>query len=90
MPGFNKSDIIVEMSNGVLSARGTKKELHAEQGGMYFRHERPVGKAFRSLQMPSDADAGHMSCEYADGLLTARCPKLSASSSSGMKKITIE
>ena len=74
LPDMTREDIDVNIENFVLTIRGEKKgavELKEEQ----FHHvERRYGTFSRSFSLPQTIDAGKVSAEYKNGVLSVRLP----------------
>src|SRR6202521_4952679 len=74
LPDMSREDIDITVENFVLTIKGEKKfagEVKAEQ----FHHvERRYGTFSRSFSLPRTVDAGKVSAEYKNGVLTLRLP----------------
>ena len=76
LPGVKKSDIDIDVSNGVLTITGErshKKEVKEED---YYKLESSYGKFQRSFTLPSGADAENISASTDNGVLEVVVPKL--------------
>ena len=69
LPGFNKEDISVDISDGYMtvSAEHSTENEEKDDKGNYIRRE-------RSFDI-SDVDADHISAEYKNGVLEMILPK---------------
>ncbi len=74
VPGFEKDDIDISLTNGVLSISG-ERQFEEETGRNYRRVERFYGKFFRSFQLPTTVDAANIKANLKSGILTLTLPK---------------
>ena len=74
LPEMSRETIDLTVENGTLTLSGEKKlgtDLKEEQ----FHHiERRYGSFSRSFSLPQTVDAGKVSAEYKNGVLTVRLP----------------
>lgn len=84
-PGFDKSDIEIEVGSNLLMLRGKKVE---KEGRRFLRRERvrSVSEFARSIRLPSDVDHDRATASFANGEITITLPKRS---SDARKKIPI-
>ncbi|HTM03621.1 MAG TPA: Hsp20/alpha crystallin family protein [Vicinamibacterales bacterium] len=74
LPGINREDIEVVVENSTLVLRGEKK-LDAEvKDESYRRIERTYGTFHRSFTLPNTVDAGRISADFKNGVLTVKMP----------------
>jgi HSP20 family protein len=74
LPDMTREDIDVTVENFVLTVKGEKK-LGTDVKEEQFHHiERHYGAFSRSFQLPRTVDAGKVSAEYKNGVLTVRLP----------------
>ena len=74
LPSMTRDDIDITVEHNTLTLRGEKKldrEVTEEQ---YQRVERSYGSFSRSFTLPSTVEAGKISADYKDGVLTIRLP----------------
>lgn len=74
LPGFDKSELSVSMKEGVLTVRAEHKAENKSDEG-YIRRERSYEAVERRFEV-SGVDAGAISAQYANGVLTLTLPKL--------------
>jgi HSP20 family protein len=74
LPGMRKEDIEISLHDGMLTISGERKAESAE-GDKAERTERYVGKFRRSVSLPTQVDAGKVTANYRDGILTVTLPK---------------
>jgi HSP20 family protein len=74
LPDLAHEDIDITVENFVLTIKGEKK-LSGDVKGEQFHHvERRYGKFSRSFSLPQTVDAGKVSAEYKNGVLSVRLP----------------
>lgn len=75
LPGVAEDDIHVTAEEGILSVKGEKRSSREEKGEGWFFSERQYGSFARSFRLPADADAGAVSADLKDGVLTVTVPR---------------
>ncbi len=75
LPEVKKDEVKVTVEDDVLTIRGERKAEKEEKGKKYHRIERSYGSFERSFTLPEAADAGKISSEFKDGVLTVHLPK---------------
>lgn len=80
VPGMKSEDLDVELHEGVLSIRGSRKEEKRAEDKGYVRTERRQGSFLRQFRVPTNVQAEHLKAEVKDGVLTIDVPKGSAQS----------
>ena len=74
LPDMLRENIEITVENFVLTIKGEKK-LAGEVKEEQFHHvERRYGTFSRSFRLPQTVDAGKVSAEYKNGVLTVRLP----------------
>ncbi|MCC9711386.1 MULTISPECIES: Hsp20/alpha crystallin family protein [unclassified Streptomyces] len=73
LPGMDKEQITVEVSEGELDVHGEVRQK--ERTGAVRRHTRRIGQFDYRTTLPPNADAEHISAELNNGVLTVRVPK---------------
>ena len=74
MPGLNKEDIDLRVENNTLTLRGERKRESEVKDDQFHRVERVHGTFLRSFSLPATVDAGRVSADYKDGVLTLVLP----------------
>jgi HSP20 family protein len=74
VPGMGREDIEVSVENGTLVLKGEKKFDAEVKEENYRRIERSYGTFHRSFTLPNTVDAGKVSAEYKNGILTVKLP----------------
>ena len=79
VPGMRRDDLEIHLHEGRITISGVRQERTGpcEQ---YHRMERGHGSFSRTFQLPLPIDAGSISAELRDGVLTVKCPKIAESS----------
>lgn len=77
LPGLTADDIVLRISDGVLTLKGQKSEEQeeGEQEGEYYVRERRYGSFQRSVRIPDSVDPDKIDARVQDGVLTVRMPK---------------
>lgn len=70
LPGVDEKDIEITVNEGMVTVKGEKKEAREEKGDTWYFSERQFGSFSRSFRLPADADAGQVSADLKDGVLT--------------------
>jgi HSP20 family protein len=74
LPDMKEADIEVTVEDNTLTLRGERK-LDAEvTEDQFHRIERSYGSFARMFSLPPTVDAGKVSAQYKDGILTVRLP----------------
>jgi HSP20 family protein len=79
LPGVAAEAVEVSVVGNVLTVKGEKKAEEAVEGHNVRRTERRHGKFVRSLEFPTDVDAGKVEARSKNGVLTIVLPKAEAS-----------
>lgn len=69
VPGLSESDISIDVSNDVLTIRGSKEEKAEQNEKHVYRMERRYGSFQRTLSLPSDANTDDITAQLKDGVL---------------------
>ena len=78
MPGAASDMIDVRFEDGSLTIHG-KVDPRQDENTQYLLAEYGVGDYYRSFQISEAVDAGKITADYADGVLTLHLPKAEAS-----------
>jgi HSP20 family protein len=69
IPGVNKDDLKVSISENVLTIKGDTQREEKKQTGDYFRHEIARTSFARSVTLPVAVDASKVTAALTDGIL---------------------
>jgi HSP20 family protein len=75
LPGVNKDDVKISLTEGLLTIRGEKKSAVKNEGETWHRVERSYGSFERSFRLTAPVDAGKVKARYENGVLTVLVPK---------------
>lgn len=75
IPGLNKDDINIEVSEDTVKVSGERKESKEEENGSVYSSEFFSGKFERVVPLPSAVDKNNVKADYKDGVLTMNLPK---------------
>lgn len=76
LPGLNKKDIDVALSDGVLTIRGEREERQVKEDETVHKTELRYGKFSRSFTLPAEVDEQEVTAKYANGILAISLNKL--------------
>ena len=85
IPGVNKEDLKVSISDNVLTIKGDTKREDKKESGDYFRHEISRTSFARSVTLPVAVDASKVSAALTDGMLEVTIGKAEASKRRSVK-----
>ena len=74
LPDMSRENIDITVENFVLTIKGEKKFAGEVKDEQFHHVERRYGKFSRSFSLPQTVDAGKVSAEYKNGVLTVRLP----------------
>lgn len=75
LPGFDKKDIDVNITDDILTIRATRKQEEEKKGKNYYYAERSYGEFVRSLRLPVEVDKKAIKAKYNNGVLELTLPK---------------
>ena len=75
MPGIDKDDLDISVSDGVLTVKGETKEEAEDENATYLVREHKHYSYFRSVRLPSEVVADKAEAEYKNGVLRLTLPK---------------
>jgi HSP20 family protein len=78
VPGMDKTDIDVNLSDGMLTIKGEKKHEKESESESYRCVERRYGTFSRTLRVPFEVEADKVDATYKDGVLKITLPKSEA------------
>jgi len=81
LPGIAPKDVTVTIDNNVLTLKGERHVEKEAKKENFHRMERAYGVFARSFALPEHVDAGKVTANFKDGLLTVTLPKSDAAKS---------
>jgi HSP20 family protein len=79
LPGIDKENIKISVSDSVLSIKGEMKKEEEVKEEDYYYAERSYGSFSRSLTLPAKVVESKIKAEYKDGILEVHLPKAAES-----------
>jgi len=76
LPGVDKKDLEVTLSEEALTIKGSTRAEKKEEKGDYFRREVSNGSFSRSIRLPAAVDGEKVSSSFKDGILELTLPKV--------------
>ena len=90
LPGFDKSDINIDLKDDLLTISATHKEEKDEkEKHKYIRKERYYSSYSRSFRV-NDIEASDIDASYNNGILEVRFPKKELAAKEDVKKIEVK
>jgi HSP20 family protein len=74
LPGMEKKDIEVNLSNHLLTLKGEKRREEKTKEEDYFCRERAFGSFSRALELPADVQGEKVKASFKYGVLEIRLP----------------
>src|SRR6185369_11800560 len=75
LPGMDKNNIEVNLSDHQLTIKGEKKKEEEVKEKNYYRTERSYGAFLRTLELPADVQGEKIKASFKNGILEVRLPK---------------
>jgi HSP20 family protein len=75
LPGIDKDNIKVNLTDHTLTIRGEKKKDEEVNKENYYRCERSYGSFVRTVELPREVHADKVKASFKDGVLEVRMPK---------------
>ena len=75
LPGLDKKDVDVSLSDSRLTIRGEKKQDEEEKGKDYYRRECSFGTFVRTLPIPGEVNESKIKASFDKGILSIDLPK---------------
>jgi HSP20 family protein len=87
MPGFEREDVDIKVTNHTLRIRGEHAEVFDDERDRFVRHERRHESVDRSIRLPGEVDPEEVTAKMTNGVLTVTLPRIEAENE---RKIEIE
>jgi HSP20 family protein len=75
LPGLEKDNIEVNLSDKRLTIKGEKKQEEEVKKEGYYRSERSYGSFVRTLELPREVQTDKVRAAFKNGILEIRLPK---------------
>jgi len=75
LPGIDKNNIEVSLSDHHLTIKGEKKKEEEVKEENYYRSERSYGAFVRTVDLPVDVHGEKVKASFKNGILEVRLPK---------------
>jgi HSP20 family protein len=75
LPGMNKENIEVNLTDHNLTIKGEKKKEEEVNEENYYHAERSYGSFLRTLELPREVHADQVKASFKNGVLEIRMPK---------------
>jgi len=74
LPGLNKDDVKVEVTDEGLIIQGERKREHEDRGEGWYRSERSYGQFYRHIPLPEGANYDQAKAQFENGILEIEVP----------------
>jgi HSP20 family protein len=85
LPGMDKDDIEVNLTDSTLTIKGEKKKEEEVKEENYYRCERSHGGFVRNIELPKAVHADKVKASFKNGILEVRVPKTEEAKSKEIK-----
>jgi len=85
LPGMDKENIEVNLTNSTLTIKGEKKKEEEVKEEKYYKCERSYGSFVKTLELPKDIHAEKVKASFKNGILEIRLPKTEEAKKKEMK-----
>ena len=89
VPGFKKSDFMIDLENETLSVSAELKDEQEQSNDNYTRKEFGFASFKRTFLLPDTVQEDKIEATYADGILSLSIPKREEAKPKPARKITI-
>ena len=77
LPGYNKEDIKIDVTDGYLTINAkTNKEVNEGDKHKFVRRERFTGEVSRSFYVGEDVESDKITASFKNGILSLEVPKV--------------
>jgi HSP20 family protein len=76
LPGVEKKDLDIKVTDHTVTIKGTSRYERKEEKGDYYRSEMAQGIITRTVSLPSEVDGEKAKAVFKDGLLELTLPKI--------------
>jgi HSP20 family protein len=85
LPGIDKDNIKVNLTDHTLTIKGEKKKEEEVNKENYYRSERSYGSFVRSVELPGEVHPDRVKASFKNGVLEVRMPKTEAAKAKEIK-----
>jgi len=85
LPGVNKDDVDVTVSDDSLTIKASTKHEEVKEEDEYHRRELSSGSFVRTIQLPATVNASEAVASFKDGMLELTLPKVEAAKKQSIK-----
>jgi HSP20 family protein len=85
VPGVDKKDLDVSMTDNTVTIKGSTSHEEKEEKGDYYRCETSRGSFTRTVALPGDVDSSKAKSKFKDGVLELTLPKVEKSKRRSIK-----
>jgi HSP20 family protein len=79
LPGVDKKDVEISVSDDAVTIRASTREEKKEEDADYYHHEIVRGAFVRTIGLPVSVDADKAEAKFKDGMLELTLPKVQQS-----------
>ena len=76
VPGFEEKELVLEVSDHMLTITGERKSEKEEKNKSFYLHERLEKHFERRFKLPPEADTEHIDAKFHTGVLQVHVPKV--------------
>ncbi|MGF1643990.1 MAG: Hsp20/alpha crystallin family protein [Thiotrichales bacterium] len=76
LPGVEKKDLDVTMTDNTVTIKGNTTQESKDEGENYYRRETMHGSFIRTLTLPSSVDSTQVKANFQNGVLELVAPKV--------------
>ena len=69
LPGLNKEDIRIDLTDRAITIDGERRQEHEKSDNGYYRSERSYGRFYRRIPLPESVDIDTAKAYFRDGVL---------------------
>jgi HSP20 family protein len=85
LPGVDKKDLDVSLSDNSVTIKGSTRREEKEEKGNYYRSETSQGSFVRTLMLPGEVQGDKAKAIFKDGMLEVTLPKTETSKRRSIK-----
>jgi HSP20 family protein len=74
LPGLNRDNVTVEVTDDAIVLSGERKEEHVEEGDNVYKFERTYGALYREIPLPEGAMVDQAKASFKEGVLEITVP----------------